>query len=223
VGFLRVPESVTLVLTPTPGIALWKTGEARSPHAPGAGVERESAGGVGRGTGGDAGSLAWAGVRATLGRCALALCRDADEAEELTHEAIVRLIERGGEHATHEGYAVQTLTRVWLTRQRRLRARASRLKAIALDRASRAPGIAPSDRGDGDGVRGRDIERDIERKIERVVATLAPVQRSVLVLRTVMGMTTTQVAHALEMDEGSVRSALHLARRAVRRRMGDGS
>ena len=202
------------MLTPTPGIALWKTGEARSPLEPGVG-------GVGRGSGDETGSAAWAGVRAALGRCALALCRDADEAEELTHEAIVRLLERGGAHATHEGYAVQTLTRVWLTRQRRVRARASRLRAIALDRTMRGAWAASSERADGGA--GRDTARDIERNIERAVATLAPVQRSVLVLRTVMGMTTAQVAHALEMDEGSVRSALHLARRAVRRRMGDGS
>lgn len=145
----------------------------------------------------------FAAIRAALARCALALTRSEHDADDLVQETLTRLLERP-DLDDPQGYGVTTLTRLWLTRQRRLAAQARRLRAIAAERVPGPPRPAGS-----------------LARIERIVAALPARQRAVLVLRAVMGLNTEQIARTLEIDEQAVRSSLHLARQRVRQQAGD--
>lgn len=145
-----------------------------------------------------------AALRIVLSRCALALTRREHDADDLVQDTLARLLERTPELTDldePEGYAVATLTRLWLTKQRRLGVQARRLRTIAADRIGRA-GLV-SDSGELD-------------RIEQLVATFPPRQRAVLVLRAVMGLAIPEIAEALDLPTQTVRSNLHLARQRVR-------
>jgi RNA polymerase sigma-70 factor (ECF subfamily) len=68
---------------------------------------------------------------------------------------------------------------------------------------------------------GRDLERsELRAHLEAALATLKPVQRRVLVLHDMEGLKHGEIAADLGIPEGTVRSHLHFARRALRELLG---
>ena len=162
---------------------------------------------------GPAGQIHWAGLSRTLGRYALGLTRSHHEAEDLVQEALAKLLDRN-ESAEPikavETYAIRTVTRLWLTRQRSLGRRARRLARLASEGVRLSQ---PSSDG---------IERsELLDHLDRAIALLPPRQRAALVLRTVEGLGYEAIATALECSVPAARASLHLARKRLARLLGE--
>lgn len=111
---------------------------------------------------------------------------------------------RGGERAWLYGIATNLLRRHWRAEQRRLRAH---LRHAALQPVA------------GDPLLGADARLDAEREIEQVmtaVAHLDPEDRDLLVLIVWEGCTSAEVAGALNIPAGTVRSRLKRIRLHLR-------
>ncbi len=137
---------------------------------------------------------------------ARALGADRHEAEDLAQEAIARVLARAPDRSDHTGYATQTLTRLWLDRQRSLRARARRLRRFA---AGALAGPAPAH-----------IHDDARSAILfRAIQSLPPKQRAALVLRLVGGLGYAAIAESIGCTEDAARASLHEARSRLRREL----
>lgn len=146
----------------------------------------------------------WDERAAWLRRYALALTRSPHEADDLTQETIARVLERSPDRVDHEGYLLQTASRLWIDQARRRTRRGRILRALRPASMALPPMVT-------DGERSRELDR-----IDRAVASLPKVQRAVMVLRCVMGLSPEQIASALEMESSAVRASLHLARKRIR-------
>lgn len=147
---------------------------------------------------------------AGLYRLALGLTGRADEAEELAQQAALRILARDPDKLGHAGYGRTVVTRLWLDRQRSWRRGWSMLSRAAW---ASARWFAPPDAAEADET----LER-----VRGQIDALPPVQRAVLTLRLVEGLSCAQIAQALGRDEGAVRASLHLARKRVREALGSG-
>lgn len=137
---------------------------------------------------------------------ALALGASTHEADDLAQQAIANALARAPEKAAHAGYAIRTLTRLWLDRQRSLRARAARLRRLAFIAMAAKPAIEARD-----DARTAIVHAAIER--------LPPKQRAALVLRIVEGLNYTAIAEAIGCTEDAARASLHEARARLKREL----
>ena len=153
----------------------------------------------------------WEALSARLRRLAGGLTRNDAEADDLTQQALTRLLTVRPQHAGHVGYARSVLVRLWLDQQRTLRRRAKRWAELLIrTRTAASP---------------RDAAEDAE-QVERArnaIAQLAPQQRAVLALRLIEELDYEEIAAVLECPVQTVRSNLHLARQNVRRALGEES
>lgn len=69
-----------------------------------------------------------------------------------------------------------------------------------------------------DETRGESFDPGVRRDVERVLAELAPDQRAILILRDLEGLTEEEAAHVLDVARGTIKSRLHRARDAFRKR-----
>lgn len=137
---------------------------------------------------------------------ALALGADPHEAEDLAQQTLANLLAKAPDKAAHAGYAVRTLTRLWLDRQRSLRARTARLKRLAL------VALAARDITEArDDTRAAIVRAAIER--------LPPKQRAALVLRIVEGLDYRAIAEAIGCTQDAARASLHEARARMKREL----
>ncbi len=147
---------------------------------------------------------------AELGRVlrsrARALGADTHEADDLAQQSIANVLAHAPEKVGHAGYAIRTLTRLWLDRQRSLRARGRRLRSLALGAGTGHHRDAPRDES-----RGRAVQEAIER--------LPPKQRAALMLRVVEGLGYGAIAEAIGCSEDAARASLHQARARLRREL----
>ncbi len=141
----------------------------------------------------------WTWISRTLLRIAGALTGNTDDAEELTQRTLAALLAKAPHKVAHLGYARRSMLRLWLDEQRSLRRRFRALASFALVNRRHA---------DDTGPETRELAR-------RVINTLPPVQRAVLVLRLVEGLTSDEIATSLDIDVRAVRSNLHLARARI--------
>lgn len=155
------------------------------------------------------GSVDWTALRARLHRLALAITGRNDEADDLTHDVLASLLARDVRTAAHLGYARQALVRRWLDQQRSLRRRLARVAGLAL--------FAPRAHRDSESLSDAEQAGLIRCAVERLPLR----QRLVLVLRLVEEQDYEEIAQILECSVESVRSNLHLARRAVRLSLGE--
>ncbi len=137
---------------------------------------------------------------------ALALGADSHEADDLAQQTLANVLAKAPDKSTHAGYAISTLTRLWLDRQRSLRARTARLKRLALDTFA-AKDIAEA----RDDIRAAIVRAAIER--------LPPKQRAALVLRIVEGLDYIAIAEAIGCTEEAARASLHEARARLKREL----
>lgn len=160
----------------------------------------------------------WGRLAGMLRRYALALSGNAAEADDLAQQTLARLLARQAGKADHVGYARQTLTRLWLDRQRSLKRRLARLAAIARHPTAASHGARQRA---ADDPSGSSAQRETARQVRRAVSALPPMQRAVVVLRLIEDMDYAHIADILETSEDSVRSSLHLARKRLRTILGD--
>lgn len=147
-----------------------------------------------------------AAVARVLRSRAMALGADRHEAEDLAQETLARVMERAPDKAGHIGYATRTLTRIWLDRQRSLRARAKRLRLMAVSTLAGPATFLGADEG----------RRAI---VLNAIQTLPPKQRAALVLRLVEGLGYGAIAEAIGCSEVAARASLHEARSRLRREL----
>lgn len=147
----------------------------------------------------------WEVISRRLRRYAIALTGDIDQAEDLAQQTISALLTKAPQHADHMGYARQTLTRLWLDRERSVRRRIRRLLSLAAGSVAwTMPREAPAEMHEQLG------------RLQTAIAALPSRQRAAITLRLVEGLEYAQIAEALGCDIGAVRANLHLARARLR-------
>lgn len=150
----------------------------------------------------------WSAMSRRLLRVARALSPRADEAEDLTQQAIAAVLARRPDMARHEGYVRAAMVRIWLDRERSMKRRLARAAAWAR--------LRPAWHIEELGGSGEQVSR-LRCEIER----LPPRQRLALTLRLIEGLAYEQIAEAMNSDVGTVRANLHLARARLRARLGE--
>jgi RNA polymerase sigma-70 factor, ECF subfamily len=142
---------------------------------------------------------------------ALAELGDTRDAEDAAQDTFIQALERLEEcrDPSKFGAWVRTISR---NRARSLGRRKRVRQAEPLETAYEAAGTSDP---------GRDMERlELREHLERALATLKPVQRQVIVLHDLEGLKHGEIAMDLGIPEGTVRSHLHFARRALRELLG---
>ncbi len=125
-------------------------------------------------------------------------------AEDAVQEALLRAWER-----SERGEAIESLP-AWVTTVSLNLARSGLRRVLAERRArARLDRADPADLGDEDRI-----------DLERALAALPRRQREAVVLRYYLGMDTREVAEALRIHEGTVKSTLFRARAAIARALG---
>jgi RNA polymerase sigma factor (sigma-70 family) len=154
-------------------------------------------------------SQAWTAVSRRLRRCALGVCGNTHDADDLVQQAFAAILARAPEKIEHYGYARATLVRLWLDRQRSGRRRLARLARLLTTRGHWS--VDPDRTGDAERIAA----------VRGAIAGLPPRQRAVLVLRLVEELEYPAIAEALGCPVQTVRANLHRARAALRRALGD--
>lgn len=152
----------------------------------------------------------WEAVSRRLRRYGVALCGREDEAEDLAQQALAALFAKAPHRADHIGYARQTLTRLWLDRQRSLRRRVARWWKLA------------SGAGIGMTVDRSSLEHHEQvEALHRAIDRLPPRQQAVVTMRLVEGLEYEAIADAIGCEVSAVRASLHLARGKLRAALGE--
>lgn len=129
--------------------------------------------------------------------------RDRHEAEEITQEAFVKVLERWEHVASLDdptGYVVRTAMNVWRSRARRA--------AVALRKAVHSS--SPDD----------PLERaDSQAVVVQALAVLTPRQRAAVVMTVLLGFTSEEAANALGVRPSTVRVLAARGRDRLRERM----
>ncbi|MEM7754030.1 MAG: sigma-70 family RNA polymerase sigma factor [Planctomycetota bacterium] len=152
----------------------------------------------------DVGRPVDAGTAARLRRLARALARTTDEAEELAQDAAARLLDRAPDKVGHAGYERQTITRLWLDRQRSVARRVRRLARAAWR---------------GDAAPDAESPAETNAVVRTAMDGLPDRQRAVLVLIVVEGLTHAEAAASLGCSESASRQALAAARKSLRAKL----
>jgi RNA polymerase sigma-70 factor (ECF subfamily) len=143
-------------------------------------------------------------------RLAFRLTGNRHDAEDLTQEVFVRVFKalptfRPG---TLEGWMHRITTNLFLDQARRRRR--IRFDALPLDFSDKVPGLTPSP----DSALARDL---FEPDIEAALAELPPEYRAAVVLCDIEGLTYDEIARALDVKIGTVRSRIHRGRSMLRK------
>jgi RNA polymerase sigma-70 factor (ECF subfamily) len=144
-------------------------------------------------------------------RYCLAVTGSAGEAEDLAQEAWLKGFESGaiGSHPNPKALLMRLARQKWIDRVRRERNYARILARMAREAAEAA---VADGRDSGGGPAA-----DLEAMLASVVRQLLPLQRTVFLLRDVLGYSAADTARLLHTTEGAVKSALFRARQALRR------
>lgn len=153
----------------------------------------------------------WIELTRRLRRFGAALTGSADEAEDLCQQTLANLLSRRPDRVDHFGYARATLVRTWISQQRSLGRRIAHFARLAVAKTPWHVDAQPLE------------NREQSERARAAIASLPPVQRSVLVLRLVEELDYAAIAETLGCSVQSARASLHLARERVRRNLGDSS
>jgi RNA polymerase sigma factor (sigma-70 family) len=143
-------------------------------------------------------------------RLAFRLTGNRHDAEDLTQEVFVRVFKslptfRPG---TLEGWMHRITTNLFLDQARRRRR--IRFDALPLDFGDKMPGLTPSP--------DTEVARDLfDPDIEAALAELPPEYRAAVVLCDVEGLSYEEIAQALDVKIGTVRSRIHRGRSMLRK------
>lgn len=139
------------------------------------------------------------------------LTGDRDRAEDLGQETFVRLyqsLDRYRDDGHLPAYLFRIATNLVRSEERRRR----RFRLLA-------PFLVTPDRSADPGPGAAALAREARSQVAAAVESLDLRYRAPLVLREIEGMSYGEVASALELSEGTVKSRIHRARRLLRRRL----
>jgi RNA polymerase sigma-70 factor, ECF subfamily len=154
-----------------------------------------------------------------LFRIAFGFLRNADDAEDAVQETFVKLIERAGSWDGRSEVA-PWLTRILVNQSidlyRKLHRRRARFTPMEDGRGVELPLVdaAPSPEARAHGV-------GLGERMRAALTALGERQRAVLVLRHAEGMSLEEIAAALDLRLGTVKSTLHRALVEMRRRLAE--
>ena len=142
---------------------------------------------------------------------ALRIVRSESDAEEVAQDAFVRAWRAIGEFRGDAAFSTWLYRIVWRRAVDRAAVLKTRLdREVTLEPETEIPDVAPA----ANAERGADAER-----FERMIASLSEAQRAVVTLFYSEDRSVTEVAQALEMPEGTVKTHLSRARASLRRRL----
>lgn len=143
---------------------------------------------------------------------ALAELADRGDAEDAVQDSFIMALERLDDCRDPSAFAG------WLRRIVRNRARSVRRRERVRETDSlESAGTAASPRDPG-----RDLDRsEMRQRLQAALTTLTEVQRRVVLMHDLEGYRHREIAVELEIPEGTVRSHLFFARRALREQLGD--
>jgi RNA polymerase sigma-70 factor (ECF subfamily) len=130
-------------------------------------------------------------------------------AEDVVQEAWIRAVQK------LPAYRFEAALRTWLCGFIVNCARETVRRRSAARRASPDPAVEPEAPGEVDPALALDLERAVQ--------GLAEGYRAIFVLHDLMGFTHREIAEGMGIEEGTSKSQLFLARRALRRRLATGS
>ena len=138
-------------------------------------------------------------------RYCLAVAGSAGEAEDLAQEAWLKGIESGalGGHPNPKALLMRLARQRWIDRARRERVHARIVALLAREAAEKRQDDAAA-------------PDDLEKLLTAVVRRMLPLQRTLFLLRDVLGYSAADTARLLRTTEGAVKSALFRARQALR-------
>jgi len=151
-----------------------------------------------------------------LFRIAYSIVGDADEAEDVTQDAYVRAYANLGQFAGRARFVT------WLSRiavhEALARARRNGRTVSLGDGEERGPGDDPLEAlpSTTAGPEEQMLEKEVGSLLDSAVAGLAPIYRSVFVLREVEGLSVAETAESLGIREEAVKTRLHRARALLR-------
>jgi len=142
-----------------------------------------------------------------------------EEAEDVAQEVFLNLHRNGHrfrQEARFSTFVYRVAVNAALNRQRSLRRRRARVEGL-MQRQESGHDLPYTPRGPEDAVLGSELRTRLQREILELVETL----RAPLVLHDVEGLPYAEIARVLGVAEGTVKSRIHRARRALRRQLGD--
>lgn len=143
---------------------------------------------------------------------ALAELGNARDAEDAVQDSFITALERLDDCRDPAAFAG------WLRRIVRNRARSVRRRERVRDTDTLESAGSRASTQDP----GRDLDRsEVRRRLESALSTLSDVQRKVVLMHDLEGYRHREIALELDIPEGTVRSHLFFARRALRERLGD--
>jgi RNA polymerase sigma-70 factor, ECF subfamily len=142
---------------------------------------------------------------------ALAELADARDAEDAVQDAFITALERLDDCRDPAAFGA------WLRQIVRNRARTVRRREKLRQTEDITLVVAASSQDDP----ARDLDRsELRERLESALGTLTETQRSVVLMHDLEGYRHREIAHELGIPEGTVRSHLFFARRALRDRLG---
>jgi RNA polymerase sigma-70 factor (ECF subfamily) len=149
----------------------------------------------------------------------LRMLGNVEEAEDVAQETFLNLHRHGHRfrsQARFSTFVYRVAVNAALNRRRSLGRRRARTEA--LERRQEAGDDLPAaPRGPEDAAAGGQVQE----RVQRAITTLAPHLRAPLVLFDIEGLSYSEVAEALQLAEGTVKSRIHRARQALRERLRD--
>mgnify|MGYP006290016105 CR=1 FL=1 len=144
-----------------------------------------------------------------------AMVRDRAVAEDLAQEAFLRVFVRlrtFDASRSFRAWFFQVVRHVVIDHLRKRRLPAASLDQLADEHGLDAPSTAPS-------PEEATVQTHLSRDIQTALLELRPEYRQVVVLRYQEGLTQLEVAEAMELPEGTIKTYLHRARRELADRL----
>lgn len=142
-----------------------------------------------------------------------------EEAEDVAQETFLNL-HRYGHRFRRESrfstFVYRVAVNAALNRRRSLGRRRARMEGLS-QRQAAGDDLPHAPRGPEDSALGHELRE----RVQREILALSPALRAPLVLYDLEGLPYAEIASALGLAEGTVKSRIHRARQALRKRLGD--
>ncbi|UHA73415.1 RNA polymerase sigma factor [Paenibacillus sp. 481] len=144
-------------------------------------------------------------LNALLNRYCLSLTQSVWDSDDLVQDTWVKLLEKmnGQQHNNPEALLLRTAKNAWIDQVRRKKV----FDRILNKEREQA-------KGEGDNVLDSGT-LNIETAFHYLMKHLSPLQRTVMLMRSVLGYSVADAAEKLQMTEGAVKAAYHRARKAL--------
>ena len=142
-----------------------------------------------------------------------------EEAEDVAQEVFLSLHRKGRrfrKEARFSTFVYRVAVNAALNRLRSLRRRRARLQGLA-ERQETGADLPYAPRGPEDSL----LRDELRARLQREILVLGEALRAPLVLHDVEGLPYAEIASILGVAEGTVKSRIHRARRALRRQLGN--